>query len=289
RPEPTQPGHSGHREPARRHERGLREPQRGDATAAVYPCPEGLLVGHERGQPEHRRLLGATPRGLDESGEVRGTAPRIHRGDQHATGGGAPRHDREALEGGGGGLDRPVEGDARETTTRPLHAVTLALVDDDGDAGDAGRGEVSADRLEERHPGHAHHGLGHRESRLTQATALAGGDDAAHKRRRGCHGSSPSSSRSDRITRSPGQHGSPWRAGSGVSHTCCMPAARAPAMSRARESPTKTVSAGSIPSSCTAWKKMRGSGLLSPTRAESTMTLKSRVNSALSHTVERLP
>ena len=140
----------------------------------------------------------------------------------------------------------------------PRRAVALLLVDDDRQPRDARGDEVPDRRLDQRHAGDRHHGLGHGPAGLPQAAALARGDDAAQEARLPregrlqCHGSSPSRSRSDRITRSPGQHGRPWRAGSGVSQMCAMPAARAPAMSRASESPTMTARPGSIPSASTA-------------------------------------
>jgi hypothetical protein len=55
---------------------------------------------------------------------------------------------------------------------------------------------------------------------------------------------------------------------------CGIPAARAPAMSRGRESPTKTAAAGLSPNASVALRKIRGSGFVHPTSVESKMTSK---------------
>src|SRR5205823_1521802 len=162
-----------------------------------------------------------------------------------------------------------VRVDRGEARPHPVRAVLLALVHDDADGVDAGGDEVPDDGGDERYPGHGEHRLRRRDAPSAKPAALSGGDDTAGQCERSIHSSSSSSSPSERSKRSPGQHGALIGATSPTSQTCRIPMARAPAMSRGRESPTKTTSAGASASSSSALWKMRGSGFEHPTRVES--------------------
>ena len=79
------------------------------------------------------------------------------------------------------------------------------------------------------------------------------------------------------------------RAASPASQMCAMPMPRAPAMSRESESPTKVAWPDGRPSSRSACVKMRGSGFVQPTSAESTITPNSGRRPRSSLTLARLP
>src|SRR5437870_2058372 len=268
------------------HLRSRRSSQVRNAPDAVDAHPDRLLVGDERRDGEHARVGGPPARGVHEPREVRRSAPGIDGRDQRASPPEPPIDLEETLEGRRGRLHDELDVDAGEARAHALDTRASGVVDDDHERGHAGRQEIRDRRLDQRHPGDRDQRLGHGEAARPEPAALAGGDDPGWKRRR--HRRHSSSSPSDRTTRSPGQHGV-GRAAGGTSQMCRMPTPRAPAMSRVGESPTNVASPAATPTPSSARWKMRGSGLVQPTRAESTITAKSPCRPTSAQTVSRLP
>src|SRR4029453_14183694 len=176
------------------------------------------------------------------------TAPAVPGGDQRAAAG-EPATDREeALEGRCRRLDDEVDLELRESRADPRHARARVLVDDDDGRHDADRDEVPEHPFDERDARDRHQGFRHRESRLAQTAALTGGDDAAPERTGARHRSSPRKSSISAMTGSPGQQPLGNGTTSPASQMCGIPVARAPAMSRGRESPPNAGRAASPPS-----------------------------------------
>src|SRR5438552_15585470 len=264
-------------------------PQRADTTRRVDLDPEGIVVGDGWRHRQNARIGRPTERRLDEAHEVAGATPRVHRRDERPIAGEAPIDLEEALQRRPGGLDDDLGVEVGEPGVEPITTLPGLLVHDDDERGDARGAEVLDHPLDQRHARDRDQRFGHREARRPQAGAVARGDDAAATARRHRHGSISPSSRSERMTRSPRQHGRGSAAAAGTSQMCAMPTLRAPAMSRDSESPTNVASAGFTPSSTSASLKTRGSGFFHPTAREAAIAWNNDRIPRSSQTVARLP
>ena len=166
-----------------RRPRVRRAPARGPSPSEVDP--QRLLVGHERGDGEHRRVVaGRSRRRVDEAREVRRPAPRVHRRDQHAARAPrVPRHLEEALERRRGRLHDELDVERGKARRAPSSTQSRSCSFTMMTSGVMPAGvEVPnhATRSGAR-PATSTSGFGHGEPVPAEAAALARRDDAARQ------------------------------------------------------------------------------------------------------------